>query len=971
MLIEKIRKNSDEYGSIPFWSWNDKLDPEELRRQINVMKKIGMNGFFMHARGGLETDYLSDDWYDCIRQCVDEAKKLGMEAWSYDENGWPSGFAGGKLLEDKKNHATYLEYEIKDTFDSNALGVYKVTDKGIERLHNNVEGVNEYFCVYQKYDSSYVDTMDAEITKEYIRLTHEDYKKVLGEDFGVEKGMPGFFTDEPQYYRYKTPWSNILRDEFNKKYGYDILNFLPALFVTFDEEGLDWKKIRYDYHYLVHELYTNNFIKVIYDWCEENNCLLTGHTVEEARLSTQMWCCGGAMPFYEYQHIPGIDHLGRGIPADIAPKQVGSVAAQLGRKKVLSEMFGCCGWDVSPYELKKIAEWQYASGVNLMCQHLYPYSIKGQRKRDYPAFYSEHLPWQEQMTDFNVYFKRLGYVLAMGSELVNTLIIHPIHSAYLTYNRQKDMESVMELEKEFEYITNMFSQNQIAYHYGDEILMAKHAKVNDDGTLSVGLCTYEYVVLPYCQTLDSSTVELLKEFLEKGGKLYLYKGLPERIDGRKADLSFLKQTCTFEDIKDAQIIKLSKDGNNIPHLRVMTRDTEDGRIFYILNLSDEVIKDVDVEIKGRKEISVLELMDLKLKEVAGSKLSFEGGESFVLVEKASDVKADMEVREFAKSKVEGRFVFKDKVVNAINLDYAYMSYDGETYEKLMPVMQIKDLLFRRKYEGKLYLKYEFNVMEMPGALRACFEPLKYSSVKVNGMDVVVSDEWFLDRSFLVADILEFVKGGKNELVFELDYYQDDYVYYVLYGGVSESLRNCLNFDTEIESVYLYGDFSVVCDSDFTSPRKNVLEYTGQFHIARQKEDVDISDVVRDGYPFFSGKMHVAKTFNIDKVQKIELIVDGRYSVCDCYVNDKKAGRLMYKNHCDITEYIKQGENELELVFYNSQRNLLGPHHFADPEPTALGPVQFSLENMWTEDGSHAHRDRYSFVRFGADIYIGT
>ncbi|HPZ53143.1 MAG TPA: glycoside hydrolase, partial [Clostridia bacterium] len=108
MLIEKIRKNSDEYGSIPFWSWNDKLDPEELRRQINVMKKIGMNGFFMHARGGLETDYLSDDWYDCIRQCVDEAKKLGMEAWSYDENGWPSGFAGGKLLEDKKNHATYL-----------------------------------------------------------------------------------------------------------------------------------------------------------------------------------------------------------------------------------------------------------------------------------------------------------------------------------------------------------------------------------------------------------------------------------------------------------------------------------------------------------------------------------------------------------------------------------------------------------------------------------------------------------------------------------------------------------------------------------------------------------------------------------------------------------------------------------------------------------------------------------------------
>ena len=52
----------------------------ELRRQINIMHKLRMNGFFMHARGGLETEYLGEDWYDCIRACVDEAEKLGMEA---------------------------------------------------------------------------------------------------------------------------------------------------------------------------------------------------------------------------------------------------------------------------------------------------------------------------------------------------------------------------------------------------------------------------------------------------------------------------------------------------------------------------------------------------------------------------------------------------------------------------------------------------------------------------------------------------------------------------------------------------------------------------------------------------------------------------------------------------------------------------------------------------------------------------
>ena len=78
-FIDDVNQKSGDYGSLPFWSWNDRLDEEELRRQMRVMKDIGMNGFFMHARGGLETEYLSDEWYSCINACIDEAKKLGMD----------------------------------------------------------------------------------------------------------------------------------------------------------------------------------------------------------------------------------------------------------------------------------------------------------------------------------------------------------------------------------------------------------------------------------------------------------------------------------------------------------------------------------------------------------------------------------------------------------------------------------------------------------------------------------------------------------------------------------------------------------------------------------------------------------------------------------------------------------------------------------------------------------------------------
>ena len=83
------------------------------------MKDNGIGGFFMHARGGLKTQYMSEEWMYCIDACCDEAEKLGMNAWGYDENGWPSGFAGGKLLED-------IEKRIDPAVENDFLQQWKI-----------------------------------------------------------------------------------------------------------------------------------------------------------------------------------------------------------------------------------------------------------------------------------------------------------------------------------------------------------------------------------------------------------------------------------------------------------------------------------------------------------------------------------------------------------------------------------------------------------------------------------------------------------------------------------------------------------------------------------------------------------------------------------------------------------------------------------------------------------------------------
>lgn len=206
-FLDICKREVKNFGSLPFWSWNDRLEEEELRTQIRRMKELGMGGFFMHARGGLKTGYLSDEWFDCINVCIDEAKRQGMHAWAYDENGWPSGFAGGELLSDPKNCMAGLRCTEETEYPqdmTDLLGVYALRDGRAVRLSGPTDGTETYHVIRRTRSNSYVDTMNPAVTAQFIAKTHEKYKeKIAAEDFG--NGMPGFFTDEPQYNRWETP----------------------------------------------------------------------------------------------------------------------------------------------------------------------------------------------------------------------------------------------------------------------------------------------------------------------------------------------------------------------------------------------------------------------------------------------------------------------------------------------------------------------------------------------------------------------------------------------------------------------------------------------------------------------------------------------------------------------------------------------------------------------------------------------
>ena len=930
--VEKI------YRGVPFWSWNDTLDKDELVRQVEWMNDHGIGGFFMHARGGLKTEYLGEHWFECIEACAKRAKELGMEAYAYDENGWPSGFAGGKLLEDIENHDKYLTYSYGD-YDPSALVSYRV---GKVALSQAKLGDKDCLNVYEHYSTSTADILNPEVVDKFIAQTHEKYKAT------DKHGLKGFFTDEPQFFRWEMPYTKMLPEYFKRVYGQDIKKGIGLMFV----EKRGYRDFRYKYWRALQSLMLENFAKKIYEWCDKYGYKLTGHYIEESYLAGQMLCCAGIMPFYEYEHIPGIDYLGVRITEELGAKQVGSVAAQLGKKQVLTETFAACGWNISPLELKKIAESQYVAGVNLMCHHLLPYHESGQRKRDYPSHFSGVNPWVEKgFKTFNDYFSYLGKLLANSDEVVNVGVLHPIRSAYFDYKHNSPLpyNGLQKQERAFFALMTELCNKGIGHHYIDEVLLAKYGKV-EDKRLTLGKCTYDYIIVPDLVTMDKSTEKILREYIEKGGKILMWGKKPQYLEGKRFTYKYLKSNTSLEEIIKDQPYSIiqGKDSD----VRCAFRRDEEGREFiYAVNVGGKA-EQFEIKTNARSFESYDIINDTYT--TLGTTLSLDVGQSYILYLSQKEAGASGELKPLT---LEKRFAVKGEVENYITLDTLSYSKDGVNYSEKRHHMCALDELLKDRYEGRLYLKYDVKINTPPSKCALLAEKAKGMRVCVNGKEVMPKGVSPLELASARYEVAGALKQGENEIVIELDYYQSENVYYAIFGeNVTESIKNCLAYDTDIEPVYLCGDFGVY--GDFENKAELGTVWGDSFYLDRQKKEVE--SLIYDGFPFFRGDITLTQKVNLNDTG-YALYVPEVFHIIDVKVNGEDVGRMMLSRYLDISKQLKVGQNEIELTLSVGNRNLLGPFH-THREDSFIGPDTFERFGSWKEGKSPRYNEKYAFVK---------
>ena len=947
MNIEKLinKLSSPEtlrpFRPLPFWSWNDRLDEKRLLEQIEWMHSCGIGGFFMHARGGLITEYLSEEWMKCCDACCDKAARLGMDAYMYDENGWPSGFAGGKLLDDENNRDQSLYCDTGD-FNPDAFASYKIDGAKLERAHKPEKGAR-YLNVYRKISVSTADILNPEVVEKFLDLTHRKYKARYGADFS--KKLKGFFTDEPQYFRWATAYTPMIADYFKKEYGEDVLDGLGLLFA--EKDG--YEEFRYKYWNGMQALMLKNFAKKIYDFCEENNMILTGHYVEETSLGNQMMACGGTMPFYAYEHIPGIDWLGRSTVGELSAKQVGSVAAQTGRNRVLTESFGCCGWDVSPRELKRILDWQFLGGVNVVCHHLLPSSEYGQRKRDYPQHYTPLNAWiNKHFREFNDCYTRIGALIGNSEDVVNTCVLHPIKNAYCYFRR--DIEAgygIAELDKTFFDETEKLASEHIPHHFADETLLASMGSVKN-GKLVCGKCAYEYLIIPSMNSITSAALSLVEKFVQDGGKLLLLGKSPCMIEGKKSSVN-LKSNCTLEQIKAAQPYSV-----NNAAIRTSMRRCEEGDFIFAVNPANEEQK-FAINAANAKSVRILNPETLEVSRPLPLSRTLRAGQSALLF-LCADKPETENAKPLVKTLLSGK-VIKSSPNTAI-IDSARYALEGEDFGENMSLIKIFALLLEKRYKGKLRLKYEFESRISPKDITLYAEDMNTEKVEINGVEVFSCGALKHEPMVKKFEVSKAVKAGKNEIVITLNYFQDESVYFALFGeGVTESLRNCMVYNTSLESVYLAGSFGVYPVNPQNGQTDKTLICDG-FVLDNPKAEV--TSLVSDGYATFAGEITLEKELEFEKEAVLEL--GGRWQTAEIEINGKTK-TLLFDTATDVSDMIHEGKNTVRITASTSLRNLMGPHHFAPiDEPELVGPEFFNLSGSWKNGESPLFRPTYSLVK---------
>ena len=502
---EDFRHPPPEFTPSFFWMWGGKLTADNLLAEMDDMAARGVKSACIHPYPKafrpkaidvpMDPDFLTDGYFDLYGKVLDRIAEHGGTSWLYDEGGWPSGGACGRVYASDPKR-----------FVPRMLGA----GGRVVELKPNPE-----------VTSPMPSVIEPGATERFIELAYEPYRARFSRHFG--KTIRFAFTDEPGYPNNRRggtllPWCTDFADRFRERKGYDLSPFHDDL-LAWTNRTEEVVRARIDYYDVLSSLLRERYFLAIRDWCRRNGLMFGGHLDnDDTPIGNATANYGHALRCLRTMDVPGVDVIwrqlfpgkdGRQVPFT---KYASSAAHQNGGRYVVSETCAIYGHGLTPAQMKWLVDYQCLRGANLFVFSSYRARPSGKEMGTPGPCFG---PVDPQWPIMGVFFRSLARqcaLLAQGSPCVRIAVLYDIRGIWAcgdeaaeTVARHEDAaRRLLEGQRDFDFVDD----DQIA-----------EAQILPDGSLGIGAMRYDAVVLPTSRRMLSAARRKLADFAARGGRV--------------------------------------------------------------------------------------------------------------------------------------------------------------------------------------------------------------------------------------------------------------------------------------------------------------------------------------------------------------------------------------------------------------------------------------------------------------------
>ncbi|MEW6236881.1 MAG: glycosyl hydrolase [Candidatus Omnitrophota bacterium] len=587
-----------------FWLWNAPLDQFTILEQLRDMASHGARSVCMlpmprafrpnNTNNSMDPDYLTPEFFDRVKWAVDEAAKLGMKWWLYDEGGWPSGQALGKVIEGHPEFAQHrlvrekLDNQKPITTPSDALAI--IEDGLPPKVYLPGEtwtpsSSNDDAYLYRVLAKGYADLLNPEAVKRFIALTHEGYCSVLQDHFG--KTVLFTFTDEPNAPNIvpekSMPWTPRMVTIYKNRFGKEIFPLLPKIF---HQPDWDFARARIEYYDLWTSRFRDAYFKTIRDWDRSHGLASGGHlNGEDQTINAIRYGFGQALRQLRAMDVPGVDLIWRqlfpGMPNQhFFPKYASSAAHYNGTRYSFTESFCVYGNGLTPAQMKWLVDYQYVRGLNLLVMGCYPFSTKDHHMTGERPHFGRCNPLWDHLPEFHAYVARLGYALSAGRPKIETALYYPVRDLWAMG------ESAYTEADSHDRLANELLTRQCDFDLIDDDVLADETTKVENGVLMSGAMRYKTIVCDGVQWMQPEALAKLKQFAASGGKV-LCTGRVSAVDEEPNSAGADRFIVGEIDEITARVQPTAQIDPPSRSLRAAARSTDDGEIVFLFNEENE------------------------------------------------------------------------------------------------------------------------------------------------------------------------------------------------------------------------------------------------------------------------------------------------------------------------------------------------------------------------------------------------